>query len=200
MSTSMANEVVLIERCQRGDKFAIDELLSKYHAKAYMYALKMTKHSEEASDVVSEAFIRAYRAIGRFQLNSSFATWLYRILRNCFLDIRKRKSVKVVASLDAALDSEDGSVFWQPIDESDSPFETSAKAAHSRKVRESLEQLPELQRQMLLMYHAEQLTYDEIAEKLNTPVGTVKSRLNRARISLKQVIRDDEELMALVEN
>jgi len=170
---------------------AIDELLERYHSKAFMYALKMTKHTEEASDVVSEAFIRVYRAIGRFQLNSSFATWLYRILRNCFLDIRKRKHVNVVASLDAPMDSDESQVYWQPIDESDSPYEVSVKSDYADKIREVLSYLPELQRNMLMMYHVEQLTYDEIAEKLNTPVGTVKSRLNRARINFKQVVKNN---------
>jgi len=187
----VAGEVLLIEKCQRGDMLAIDELLERYHSKAFMYALKMTKHTEEASDVVSEAFIRVYRAIGRFQLNSSFATWLYRILRNCFLDIRKRKHVNVVASLDAPMDSDESQVYWQPIDESDSPYEVSVKSDYADKIREVLSYLPELQRNMLMMYHVEQLTYDEIAEKLNTPVGTVKSRLNRARINFKQVVKNN---------
>ncbi len=187
----IAGEVLLIEKCQQGDRFAIDELLERYHSKAFMYALKMTKHTEEASDVVSEAFIRVYRAIGRFQLNSSFATWLYRILRNCFLDIRKRKHVDVVASLDAAMDSDESQVYWQPVDESDSPYEVSVKRDYASRIREALSYLPELQRNMLTMYHVEQLTYDEIASALDTPVGTVKSRLNRARINFKQIVNDN---------
>lgn len=194
----LANEVLLIERCQGGDSMAIDELLSRYHTKAYMYALKMTKHSEEAADVVSEAFIRVSRAIGRFRLNSSFGTWLHRILRNCFLDQRKRKTVKVVASLDASIESDEGEVYWEPVDEAESPYEASVKADWAARVRGALDQLGDSQRQMLMMYHEDQLTYEEIAKRLNTPVGTVKSRLNRARISLKNVICEDRVLLEMV--
>ncbi|OJU61617.1 MAG: hypothetical protein BGO01_05995 [Armatimonadetes bacterium 55-13] len=190
---------MLIERGQKGDMHAVDELLSLYRTKAFMYALRMTKHSEEAADVVSEAFIRAYKAIGRFQLNSSFATWLYRILKNCFLDIRKKKRVKVVASLDAAMESEDGDLFWQPIDESASPYEVSAMDEHSSKIQTALTKLPAFQKEMLNMYYRDQLTYEEIATKLGAPVGTIKSRLNRARMNFKKIVKEDKDLLALVQ-
>jgi RNA polymerase sigma-70 factor (ECF subfamily) len=190
-------DAILIERSQLGDPYAIDELLSMYHSTAFMYALKMTKHVEEAADVVSEGFIRVHRAIGRFQANSSFSTWMFKILRNCFLDIRKKRRVKVVASLDAAMESPDGTVFMQPIDDSESAFDTSAKAEFSEQVRCALEKLPESQRNLLLLYHEEELTYDEIAERMNTPAGTIKSRLHRARLNLQQVISEDPRLEAL---
>jgi RNA polymerase sigma-70 factor, ECF subfamily len=188
---------ILIERSQLGDPYAIDQLLSKYHNTAFMYALKMTKHVEEAADVVSEGFIRVHRAIGRFQANSSFSTWLFKILRNCFLDIRKKRRVKVVASLDAAMESDEGVVFMQPIDESESAFDSSARSEFSNHVRTALDKLPAHQRDLLLMYHEDELTYEEIAEKMNTPAGTIKSRLHRARLNLQEVIKEDPQLMSL---
>jgi RNA polymerase sigma-70 factor (ECF subfamily) len=191
MRHSTHQDDILIERSQLGDPYAIDELLGRYHNTAFMYALKMTKHVEEAADVVSEGFIRVHRAIHRFQSNSSFSTWLFKILRNCFLDLRKKRRVTVVASLDAAMESEDGTVFMQPIDMSDSAFDISSKAEFSGKVREALDKLPELQRRMLLMYHEEELTYEEIAQRLNTPAGTIKSRLHRARMNLQQIVEND---------
>jgi RNA polymerase sigma-70 factor (ECF subfamily) len=188
---------ILIERSQLGDPYAIDELLNKYHNTAFMYALKMTKHVEEAADVVSEGFIRVHRAIGRFQANSSFSTWMFKILRNCFLDIRKKRRVKVVASLDAAMESEDGVVFMQPIDESESAYESSAKSEFSEQVRQALDRLPAHQKDLLLLYHEDELTYEEIAERMQTPAGTIKSRLHRARLNLQQIIKDDPQLMPL---
>jgi RNA polymerase sigma-70 factor, ECF subfamily len=190
-------DAILIERSQQGDAYAMDELLSKYHGKAFMYALKMTKHVEEASDVVAEGFIRVHRAIGRFQANSSFSTWLFKVLRNCFLDIRKKRRVKVVCSLDASMESDDGIVFMQPIDESESAFESSAKAEFATKVRSALDKLPNHQRDLLLMYHEDELTYEEIAAKLQTPAGTIKSRLHRAKLNLKDVIKNDPQLTSL---
>lgn len=190
-------DAILIERSQLGDPYAIDELLTKYHNTAFMYALKMTKHVEEAADVVSEGFIRVHRAIGRFQANSSFSTWMFKILRNCFLDIRKKRRVKVVASLDNAMETDEGVVFMQPIDESDSPFETSAKSEFSELVRGALDKLPAHQRELLLMYHEDELTYEEIARKLSTPAGTIKSRLHRARLNLQDVVKSDPHLVAI---
>src|SRR5690349_6727865 len=123
MERAMPNDIVLIERCQRGDHWAFDILVERHQARAYQYALKLTKHAEEAKDVVSEAFIRVFRAINQFRSNSAFTTWLYRILRNCFLDMRKRKGLRIVASLDAARETDDGEVQLQVIDPSYTPEE-----------------------------------------------------------------------------
>jgi RNA polymerase sigma-70 factor, ECF subfamily len=197
MNDHTYRDAILIERSQVGDVYAIDELLNKYHSKAFMYALKMTKHVEEASDVVAEGFVRIHRAIGRFQANSSFSTWMFKILRNCFLDIRKKRRVKVVSSLDAAMESEDGVVFMQPIDESESAFESSAKAEFAKQVRLAMEKLPTQQRELLLMYHEDDLSYEEIANRLHTPAGTIKSRLHRAKLNLKEIIKEDAQLSYL---
>lgn len=198
MNDNKHRDAILIERSQLGDPYAVDELLSKYHNTAFMYALKMTKHVEEAADVVAEGFIRVHRAIGRFQANSSFSTWMFKILRNCFLDIRKKKRVKVVASLDAPMESSEGKVFMQPIDESESAFEMSSKTEFSEQIREALEKLPAHQRDLLLMYHDEEMTYEEIARRLSTPAGTIKSRLHRARLNLQNIIASDPKLQNLI--
>lgn len=194
-----ANEAMLIERCQRGDATAINDLLLQYQNKAQWYALKMTRNSEEAADLVSEAFIRASRAIGRFRLDSSFSTWLHTILRNCFLDMRKTRSVRPVASLDAPVETTDGDwASWQPIDESESPFETISKKRYSEAVHQALRLLPPRQRMLVLLYHKEELSYEEIADRLGTPVGTVKSRMNRARLNLRRLIHDNPDLLSQI--
>lgn len=198
MKETTCRDAILIERSQLGDPYAVDELLSKYHDTAFMYALKMTKHVEEAADVVSEGFIRVNRAIGRFQANSSFSTWMFKILRNCFLDIRKKKRVKVVASLDAPMESPDGRLYMQPIDETESAFESSCRSEFSDQVRVALDKLPTHQRELLLMYHDEEMTYEEIARRLCTPAGTIKSRLHRARLNLQSIIESDQSLQNLI--
>jgi len=186
----------LIERCQNGDYHAFDLLMERHHARAYQYALKLTKHAEEARDVVSEGFIRVFRAIRQFRSNSAFTTWLYRILRNCFLDMRKRKTLKVVASLDAVRETDDGEIQIQVVDNHISPHEEAEKSDHSSRVRRSIGQLTPIQRDMIILYHAEQMSYEEIAFALDLPVGTVKSRLNRARIALKDILSRQPELLA----
>jgi RNA polymerase sigma-70 factor (ECF subfamily) len=195
MERMWISDVFLIERCQRGDKGAFDVLMGRHEARAYQYALKLTKHAEEARDVVSEGFIRVFRAINQFRSNSAFTTWMYRILRNCFLDMRKRKSLRIVASLDAVRETDDGEVQMQAVDGHVSPHEEAERADHSSRVRKAISQLTEIQRDMIQLYHAEQLSYEEIADELDLPVGTVKSRLNRARIALKDVLMREPDLL-----
>lgn len=196
MERVLVSDIFLIERCQRGDKGAFDILMGRHEARAYQYALKLTKHAEEARDVVSEGFIRVFRAINQFRSNSAFTTWMYRILRNCFLDMRKRKALRIVASLDSVRETEDGEVHMQVIDMHASPHEHAEKAEHSSRVRRALLELTAIQRHMIVLYHAEQLSYEEIASYLSLPVGTVKSRLNRARLALKDVLQREPDLAA----
>ena len=197
MEGTYSHDIFLIERCQSGDLWAFDALMNRYESRAYQYALRLTKHTEEARDVVSEAFVRVFRAIKQFRSSSAFSTWLYRILRNCFLDMRKRKALKIVGSLDAVRELEEGEVQIQAIDPHMSPEETLLRSDHSRQVLSALGRLTSIQRRMILLYHLEQFTYDEISSMLDLPVGTVKSRLNRARIALKDVLRHQPELLAV---
>ncbi len=195
MERALQTDVFLIERCQQGDRRAFDALMERHQARAFQYALKLTKHAEEASDVVSEGFVRVFRAINQFRSNSAFTTWLYRILRNCFLDMRKRKTLKIAASLDAVRETDDGELYMQVIDRSLSPHERAVKSDHSLKVRAAIGRLTAIQRTMIILYHADQYSYEEIADRLNLPVGTVKSRLNRARIALKDILANQPELL-----
>src|SRR4051812_24555086 len=84
MTERAFDDEMLIRRAQSGDRSAFDALVTRHEVKAYQYAFRLTRNSEEASDVVSDAFIRVYNALGNFKGQSSFATWLYRILTNCF--------------------------------------------------------------------------------------------------------------------
>src|SRR5690349_14658932 len=106
MSERVLDDEMLIRRAQSGDRSAFDSLVGRYEVKAYQYAFRLTRNSEEASDVVSDAFIRIYNALANFKGQSSFSTWMYRILTNCFLDLRKK--VKPTSSLEVAMQSGDG--------------------------------------------------------------------------------------------
>ena len=92
------DDVVMIERFQRGDRDALDCLIKKHQARAYQYAFRLTKDVNRASDVVAEAFIRIYKALDNFKGESAFTTWMYRILTNCYLDILKREASRPVSS------------------------------------------------------------------------------------------------------
>jgi RNA polymerase sigma-70 factor, ECF subfamily len=197
MLESYPDDRVLIERAQSGNREAFNTLIKKHERRAYQYAYRLTSNPEEASDVVAEAFVRVFSALHNFKGQSAFTTWFYRILTNCFLDIRKREKSRPAMSLEAALQTPDGELERQIEDPSLSPHDESERSERARSVEAAVEQLPEYQRAMIVMYHAEMMSYEEIAESLDLPIGTVKSRLNRARLSLREQLVKDEELFKL---
>jgi RNA polymerase sigma-70 factor, ECF subfamily len=195
--TNYPDDSVLIERSQKGDKSALDTLIRKHEKRAYQYAFRLTSNPEEAGDVVADAFVRVYSALQNFKGQSAFTTWLYRILTNCFLDMRKKERSRPTTSLEAALQTEDGDVERQVEDKGPSPHEMAESSERERTVLGAVDCLPEYQKAMITMYHAEMLSYEEIAQALDLPIGTVKSRLNRARLSLRELLVKDEELFKL---
>jgi RNA polymerase sigma-70 factor (ECF subfamily) len=192
--TQAFDDSVLIGQCQRGDRTSFDKLVEKYEARAYQYAYRLTRNSDEAADIVAEAFLRVYNAIGNFRSQSAFGTWLYRILTNCYLDQRKRDRSRLQTSLDTTVQTPAGEFERQIEDTRDGPVEETERAAREEAVQRALEKMPEYQRAMLVMFHAEGLAYEEIAEALDLPIGTVKSRLNRARVALRDLLANNMEL------
>jgi RNA polymerase sigma-70 factor (ECF subfamily) len=186
----------LIRLCQSGDRSAFDALVRKYEQRAYQYAYRLTRNMEEASDIVSEAFLRVYNAVGNFRGQSAFSTWLYRILTNCYLDARKKSKHRTV-SLEEQLHLESGEVERQFEDPAMGPAEEVERNARETAVQTALAQMPEYQHAMLVMYHVEGLSYEEIAAALDLPLGTVKSRLNRARLALRDLLSHNQELFQL---
>lgn len=179
---------MLIERSRRGDRAAFDQLVAKHQQRAYQYAFRLTRDPEEAADVVAESFIRMFKALENFKGDSAFTTWMYRIATNCFLDIRKKKRSKPAVSLEATVQTNDGEVTYQFEDNSASPHEEAERSEAMTAVQKAVEMLPDYQRAIIIMYHADMQSYEEIAETLKLPIGTVKSRLNRARLSLRSLL------------
>jgi len=197
MERTSGNEMALIRRCQSGDPYALDELFSIHYRKAFTYALKMTKHSDDASDVVAEGFIKIHRAIRTFQAQAAFSTWMYRILRNCFIDIEKRKKRGVQSiSLDDSGFSRSGYEVLPAAEEAASPFEISARAEALQAACMSLNDLPPSERVILRMYYQDELSYREIAAKLKKPIGTIKSRMHTGRNRLQRLSQTDTCLSA----
>lgn len=197
MTQSFPDDKVLIERARSGDRDAMDSLIRKHEKRAYQYAYRLTSNPDEASDVVADAFVRVYGALKNFKGQSAFTTWLYRILTNCFLDSRKREKSRPSVSLEATLITPEGEMERQIEDEGNTPHDLSMRNERERRMQEAVDQLPEYQRAMIVMYHVEALSYEDIAEALDLPIGTVKSRLNRARLSLRELLVKDSELFQI---
>ncbi len=184
----------LVERARRGDRAAFSQLVDEYKDKIYSYVSRMLNDPYEAEDVTQEAFLRAYRSLPRFRGASSFHTWLYRIAGNLAIDVvRKRKRTEPTYSLDEPLESDDGEYEREIPDDSGSPEETSTTRETQVAVRRAIVELPEKLRDVMILYELQGETYEDIAEILNVPLGTVKSRLFNARSRLKDSL---EELVA----
>lgn len=188
---------MLISRSQAGDRTAFNALVEKHQARAYQYAYRLTRNADEASDIVVEGFLRVFNAIHNFKGQSSFITWLYRIMTNCYLDHKKRDKSKRNISLEATLNTESGELLRQVEDTDPTPYEQTENTARIARLDRAIAELPDYQRAMIVMYHSEMMSYEEIAHALDLPVGTVKSRLNRARLSLRDLLAKDEELFRI---
>lgn len=172
------------ERCIRqvlaGDVNAFEGLVSDCEKNAYHLALRMLGSAEDAEDVVQEAFLKAYRSLGEFRLDSRFSVWLYRIVSNLCLDLLRKRKKQNEQSL--TLEDADGEESQLELpDESFSPEALLERKLTREAVRQGLDALPPEQRQILLLREVEGLSYEEIAQALSLEPGTVKSRIFRAR-------------------
>ncbi|MFM9874289.1 MAG: RNA polymerase sigma factor [Fimbriimonadaceae bacterium] len=191
------HDLILIERAQGGDRSALNELVTLYEERAYKYAFRLTRNQDMAADVVADAFVRINSALKNFRGQSAFGTWLYRIVTNCYLDRKKRDKEARNVSLDSTLQVGTGEVERQWEDTADGPVEIAERNEREHAMQVALAQMPEYQQAMLVMYHVESLSYEEIAETLDLPIGTVKSRLNRARVALRDILSQQSELFLL---
>ena len=194
MADIFQDDRILIERTQRGDRSALNELVRKYQDRAYQYAFRLTRNQDEAADVVADSFVRVNNAIKNFKGNSAFSTWLYRIITNCYLDIKKKDKSRFTVSIDQTISHEDDEIVREYEDPGRTPDEDVERNYRETTLNRAVDRLPSFQKAMVIMYHAEQLSYEEIAAALDLPLGTVKSRLNRARLSLREILAKDEEL------
>ncbi|WP_458407443.1 RNA polymerase sigma factor [Anaerotignum sp.] len=178
----------LIRKAKQGDMLAFEELILKHEKIVYNVALRMMNHSEDAKDISQEVFLKAYRSLANFDERSTFSTWLYRITHNtCIDEMRKRKG-KQSYSLEEELESEDGSMQRQIADEGDTPEESLLREEQKSEILRALDTLSEEHKAAIILRDVKGLSYEEIAEILELSLGTVKSRISRARNQLKNEI------------
>ncbi|MFP4249245.1 MAG: sigma-70 family RNA polymerase sigma factor [Armatimonadota bacterium] len=182
---------MLVERARQGDRAAFGQLVDEYKDKIYNYVARMLNDPYEAEDVTQEAFLRAYKSLPRFRGASSFHTWLYRIASNLAIDVvRKRKRQDPTFSLDEPLESDDGEYERELPDETGGPEDRTSTRETRVAVRRAIMDLPEKLRDVMILYELQGETYEDIADILDVPLGTVKSRLFNARNRLKDSLRE----------
>ena len=188
------DESGLIERCKAGEVSAFDELVRHYEKRVFNCALRITGNYNDACDVAQEAFIRAFNSIQTFRGDAKFATWIYRIVTNVYLDERKKSKAHRTTSLDDCIELDENSVTRQIVDDKPTPDEVMENKECARVLQCAINSLPDYQRVIVTLYHMQHRSYEEIAEALRLPIGTVKSRLNRARLALAEILRLEPEL------
>lgn len=176
-------EAAIINAVLDGDVNAYEILVREYEKNVYNLALRMTGNSEDAYDMSQEAFIKAYNSLSSFRGDSKFSVWLYRIVSNVCLDFLRSRNRKATVSL--SVENDEGEETELDIaDEASSPQALLDRSLTRDAVRRGLQALPPDHREILLLREIQGLSYDEIAETLDLEVGTVKSRIFRARKKL----------------
>ena len=172
----------LLEQCRAGDELAWEALVRRYQARIHGLAYHYTGQPEEARDLAQEIFVRVYRRLDTCQKPDRFESWLLQIGRNACLDWHRRRKVRPPLQDIPAEEVQD---LANPDED---PQERWASDARKRLVHRALQALTEVNREVILLKDIQGLSFDEIATMLEVPIGTVKSRSNRARLALAQQI------------
>jgi RNA polymerase sigma-70 factor (ECF subfamily) len=173
----------LVLRCQRQDPDAFTELVSRHQDRIYTAITRFCGNAEDASDITQRAFINAFRKIGEFKGDAAFSTWIYRIAFNQAISFRRENKRAPVS-----IYSKEDEILSEPSEER-SPTERLESQETQRKVQQALDHLEEADREIILLKDLQGASYDEIAEILQIPKGTVRSRLHRARLELKSRLK-----------
>ena len=180
-------EQELVSQARAGDTAAFEQLMLDNQDRVYTLCLRMTGDREDALDLAQETFLNAWRGLSSFQGNSSFSTWVYRLASNACIDFLRKRKRRQQGEAPLSLD-DDETPLPQPADPRGTPEDELERRELRRAVERGLQALPEHHRQVLIMRELSGLSYQEIGAVLNLDLGTVKSRIARARMALKNIL------------
>ncbi len=179
----------LVERVQRGDKRAFELLVSKYQRKIFRLLSRLIRDSAEIEDVAQEAFIKAYRALPNFRGESAFYTWLYRIAINTAKNHLVAQGRRAPTSTETEVEDAENFDDADQLRDVNTPDSMLQSRQVGEAVNRAIEKLPEDLRTAIVLRELEGLSYEEIAESMNCPIGTVRSRIFRAREAIANELR-----------
>jgi RNA polymerase sigma-70 factor (ECF subfamily) len=183
-------EAGLVRRCLAGDERAYRELVEQYQGQVYSLALRMVRRAEDAEDLTQETFVRMFRALPRYDPGRSFAAWLFTIASRLCIDHIRRRRVSAISLTRREQDSDDEYQI-EVEDPGLRPDELTSHAEEERRAAALIDHLPPHYRIVVILRHQQDLSYEEIAEALHLPLGTVKARIHRARALLKARIEGE---------
>lgn len=180
----------LIAECLKGNTAAFGELVRRYQDRLYNTVLRLVDNSDDALDVVQEAFLNAYQSLETFKGDAQFFTWMYRIAMNAAISLKRKR--RVVLSIESG---SKGDLSIGPVDESifGQPGESLEKQEEEAQLQQALQRLSPDHRAVLILKDIEGQKYETIAEIMEIPIGTVRSRLHRARLELRDLMQKNEK-------
>ena len=176
----------LIADCLKGQTAAFGELVRRYQDRLFNTVFRLVDSAEDAQDVVQEAFLHAYQSLDRFKGESQFFTWLYRIAVNSAISLKRKQ--RIVVSLHLDRERQGGVPEPHDVSELSQPDLALERADEERRIQAALNRLSPEHRAVLILKDLEDQKYETMAEILQVPIGTIRSRLHRARLELREVL------------
>ncbi|WP_291401797.1 sigma-70 family RNA polymerase sigma factor [Daejeonella sp.] len=191
-SANARNDFNLVSKAKEGDQKAYAEIMQRYKDSIYFMALKMVNNKDDAMDLTVETFAKAFENLEKYKPEYAFSTWLFRIATNNSIDFIRKKRLNVV-SLDILTEEQGEDKYLQVRAEGLNPEETSIRKQESEKLKNMVEQLPLRYRTLIVLRYYEELSYDEIAQQMDIPIGTVKAQLFRARDLMANILNRNKK-------
>jgi RNA polymerase sigma-70 factor, ECF subfamily len=189
-SNKALEDFSLVENAKKGDEKAFGELLNRYQKSVYHMILKMVRNVDDAEDLTIEAFGKAFRNIEKFKPDYSFSTWLFRIATNNSIDFIRKKRLDTL-SINTEIKGKDGGHIQIDIkDKSLDPQEEAIKGQKVEFIQMIVTKLPSKYQHLVRLRYFKELSYDEIAKEMDSPLGTIKAQLHRARELLHELVKD----------
>ncbi len=186
-SPNAINDFNLVVRAKDGDQKAYAELMQRYKDSIYYMVLKMVNNKDDAMDLTVETFGKAFENIDRYRPDFAFSTWLFRIATNNCIDFIRKKRLNLV-SMNAVVDEEGDERPLQIKSETLNPEETSIKKQQNEQLKMLVDRLPSRYKTLIMLRYYDELSYEEISQQLDIPLGTVKAQLFRARDFLYNIL------------
>ena len=193
LSDKAKHDYELVQRALKREEKAYTELMDRYRESIYFMLLKMVNNKDDADDLTIEAFGKAFKRLGQYTPQFAFSTWLFKIASNNAIDFIRKKRIKAL-SLDSGFRNEDGDSMEIGIsDDQPDPIQSLERQERIERMREVVTRLKPRYRQLIELRYFEEFSYEEIAEELDLPLGTVKAQLFRARDFLFQIMKNTRD-------
>jgi RNA polymerase sigma factor (sigma-70 family) len=186
-SDNAKNDFNLVIKAKEGDQKAYADLMHRYKDSIYFMALKMVNNKEDAMDLTVETFAKAFEKLDKYQPEFAFSTWLFRVGTNNCIDFIRKKKLNT-QSINGMVDDEGDERPLQIKSDTLNPEEVSMKKEQTQTLKVLIDSLPSRYRNLIVLRYFDELSYEEIAEQLDLPLGTVKAQLFRARYLLGNIV------------